>query len=80
MSDPVLALVLGEIRNETASVFEFHNGCWLSLPAVDGMYWGSTPYGIDWGCNAGSGAPQAICTWVQFWNDNRDEAGRLISE
>lgn len=78
MSDPVLALVLGEIRKENASEVEFHNGCRLALPAQDGAYWGTTPYGTDWCCNAGSDAPQAISTWVQYWNDNRDEAGRLI--
>lgn len=80
MSDPALALVRDQIREETISAVTFHNGCWLALPAEDGMYWGITPYGTDWGCNAGPGAPQAISTWVQYWNDNRDEAGRLISE
>lgn len=56
----------------------FHNGCWLSLQAEDGLYWGATPYGVDWACSASAGAHGAILRWIDFWNEPRDERGALL--
>lgn len=78
MVDEVLTLVGDEIRKESTSFVEFQNGCWLSLVAEDGAYWGTTPYGTDWACNADTSAPLAIRAWVQYWNEARDESGDLF--
>lgn len=78
MANPILALVSDEIRLQTTSAVEFHNGCWLALPAQGNAYWGTTPYGTDWSCNADTSAPGIIASWIHFWNETRDEAGGLI--
>lgn len=57
---------------------KFSNGCWLSLKDDEGMFWGDTPYGIIWGCNSDDDWLDSVLTWLSYWDEDRDEAGRLI--
>ena len=73
--EDVLTALADEIyvRNEREAVL--NNGCWLSLVEDDGLYWGTTPYGVDWACNAGSRLGERLCNWIVFWNTPRNEQG-----
>ena len=57
---------------------KFSNGCYVSLSEDVGMFWGTTPYGLDWGCNADDAFIDSITDFVSYWNDPRDERGQLI--
>lgn len=71
--------VLTELQDEIASMTErevtFSNGCWLSLVEDGGMYWGTTPYGTDWGCEAGPRLKDSVGNWLAYWNAPRSESG-----
>lgn len=57
---------------------EFPNGCCLTLKAVDGLYWGTNPYGNDWACNASPDFPEKVAGWLEYWDAPRDESGLLL--
>lgn len=75
----LLQQLASHISERKGQSVTFHNGCWLSLNAEEGFYWGVTPYGVDWACNASEDAEVAIRRWIDFWNDSRNEGGALIS-
>ena len=59
----------------------FPNGCFVSFEINDGFIGADNPYGqetlfavMEDDCLAD------IHRWLLFWNDNRDEYGRLVSE
>lgn len=58
----------------------FSNGCSLSLINEGGVYWGSTPYGLDWACNADENWVDAVMSWLNFWDHPRRENGQLLDE
>lgn len=70
------------LRNEViaslGNIVCFSNGCWLDLRDDNGMYWGTTPYGLDWGCNANENWITSVLTWLEFWDAPRDESGNLV--
>lgn len=57
---------------------EFSNGCSLTLKAVDGLYWGTNPYGNDWACNATPDFSAQVAGWLEYWDAPRDESGLLL--
>ncbi|MGE6114327.1 hypothetical protein ACLHZ0_21440 [Aeromonas salmonicida] len=57
---------------------EFSNGCSLTLEAVDGLYWGTNPYGNDWACNARPDFSENVAGWLEFWDAPRGESGVLL--
>ena len=67
-------ILLANIGNTIA----FWNGCWLSLVEDNGVFWGETPYGTTWACNAYQATTGCILEWLRFWDEPRDERGDLI--
>ena len=59
---------------------EFTNGCSLILVDDDGLFWGTSPYGLDWACNSNEGWVESVFRWLSYWNDDRDESGVLMSD
>lgn len=55
----------------------FDNGCFLSLKDDNGFIWGTDPYGQDWGCNLDDGWESKIKSWLEYWDESRDEWGQL---
>jgi hypothetical protein len=66
------------IQSKKACTVEFHNGCVIHLISDDGLYWGNSPYGVEWACNADSQHVSTIATWVRYWDIARDETGRKL--
>lgn len=70
------------LRDELAGALgrkvDFSNGCWLDLNDDNGIFWGVTPYGVDWGCNSEEGWLDTVIKWLSFWNEDRDEQGNLL--
>jgi len=70
------------LRNEVSDCIDkivcFSNGCWLDLREDNGLYWGTTPYGLDWACNANENWLTSVLTWLEFWDAPRDESGNLV--
>lgn len=59
---------------------EFSNGCSLHLTDAGGIYWGTDPYGIDWGCNADVGWLTTVLKCLAYWDEPRCERGGLLAQ
>lgn len=68
------------LNDNIGNTIQFSNGCWLCLEADNGMYWGETIYGVEWGCNSAPGYEQKIINWLEHWNTPRDEKQRKIQD
>lgn len=66
-----------QIHEQTNKSVQFSNGCWLSLVDDDGICFASTPYGQECAF-ATSRLDYLIPSWIAYWSESRDEAGRLI--
>jgi hypothetical protein len=77
--DKALLALSGEISTRDERQVTFFNGCSLSLLADDGVYWGTTPYGLDWCCDAGLRLGESLCRWIAYWNTPRTESGEPIA-
>lgn len=66
------------IKANQGNIIEFQNGCWLRLIEDNGIYWGVTPYGQDWACNADHEFLEKAMNWLNYWDENRTETGQLV--
>lgn len=51
------------------------NGCSLYLIDEEGLFWGVSPYGLDWACNSDDRWLESVLNWLSFWNEPRTETG-----
>jgi hypothetical protein len=65
------------LRNHWGASIRFPNGCGIILINDDGLIWGWSPYGIDWGCNHKEGWEEKVRNWLEFWDEPRDESGSI---
>lgn len=57
---------------------DFSNGCTVFLIDDNGIYWGTNPYGVDHGWNADGDYVRKVVAWLEYWNEARDEQGRML--
>lgn len=57
---------------------EFSNGCTVFLIDDNDIYWGTNPYGLDHGWNADDSYICKVIKWLEYWNEARDEQGRIL--
>lgn len=58
---------------------EFDNGCILFLEVDNFAIWGTNPYGLDRCFNHSQGWIDIIISWLEYWDDHRDEWGNEIN-
>lgn len=66
------------IMENLGNNLQFSNGCWISLKDDNGIFWGVSPYGQNWGCNSGANAVTAIMNWIAYWDVPRTETGENV--
>lgn len=55
----------------------FSNGLQIWFNNDDGLYWGSDPYGLDFGISVEAWLP-TLMSKLDYWNVDRDEHGNEI--
>lgn len=71
-------LLAASINANMGKSVQFSNGCWISLKEEGGMFWGVSPYGLDWPCSTSGDAVSKIINWIVYWDKSRSETGELI--
>lgn len=66
------------ITDNLGNSLQFSNGCLLDLTDDNGILWGETPYGQNWGCRFDDEYIVRIISWIYFWDQPRIETGELI--
>lgn len=67
--------VLPELKG---SLVQFSNGCVVVLNEEAGCYWGDDPYGNLFGIETQETWVEQLIQKVVYWNEPRDEQGRLL--
>lgn len=73
-------LLAERIEARLGESVRFANGCYLSLTADQGMFWGESPYGTAWGCAAQPGFSLQVVRWLSYWDAPRTETGALVND
>ena len=60
------------------ALVRFSNGCVIVLNEEAGCYWGDDPYGSMFAIDVRDGWEEQLLEKIAFWNEPRDETGRLL--